>query len=149
MSIAFWNHNPQLSESALAALERQLGVSLPLDYVAFMRSHNGGEIEPQDFAIPEIGAVADVSCFYGIGIDNGIEKIIGIFRGRLPKMTIPIGGGTFGNEILLDIRNGCGSIYYWDTSGEFEQTSEDSEPYRVAGSFSEFIRSLRAPDPAR
>lgn len=138
-----------LAESELAAAEQQLGVKLPDDYRRFMLQHNGGQPEPDGFAIQwrpgqkaaAAAATSMVSWFfmvYGGRHENLLRMNQITFRDRLPKGTVAIGRDPGSNLLLLrcDDSPQRGELLYW----LMEMEAGGDNVGHVAASFDEFLR---------
>ena len=150
---------PPLTDQDIAAMERELGVSLPSDYVAFLRKHNGGRPKPIMFPIydevyneePAAGASSYkkgvLSFFVGISKDdyNDLLNFAKLSEDRVPPEVLPIGRDVFGNLICLAVAGpNRGKVYWWF----HEEEADEGEPptynniYFVADSFTELLNSL-------
>ncbi len=131
----------------IRALERALQASLPEDYRAFLRVHNGGEPQRACFAFTDReGRAADsvISRFYGVD-DPGddLEKTWRYFLEgeRVPPGYLPIARDVFGNMLLLSLAPASfGSVHFWDH--ELEHLEGEAMVSFVAGSFEALVVSL-------
>ena len=134
----------------LDVCEMFLGTSLPSDYRAFLLESNGGKPALAAFAIGSSNS-SRVQYFYGIHRGPSWSNLVGTlknYENRMPEGILPIGGDPFGNQVCLALRRNRGAIYFWDHEGEADQN--ETSPYRnmtkLAASFTEFLRGLRADD---
>ena len=146
---------PSLTDRDIANVERQLGVSLPPDYAAFLREHNGGHPEPSVFRVydeePPAGSSSYtervLAFFLGLSRDeyNDLLDSAKFFENRVPPELLAVGRDVFGNLICLAVSGpNRGKIYWWF----HEEEAEEDEPptydniYFVANSFAEFLDTL-------
>lgn len=132
------------------------GVSLPDDYRAFLLKYNGGQVEPDGFAItwrpgqPEamVGAASMVSWLFAV-YDGRHENLLRMnqitFKGRLPPGTIAIGRDPGSNLLLCTTGSRCGEVLYWlmETEARTDDgkaPSEDNVGF-VADSFDDFLQN--------
>ncbi len=143
---------PRLSESTLQAVEQELGVRLPEDYRKFMLEFNGGRPVPEDsFDVQQCDQLSGVERFSPIDESdaNGVLATRKIMDGRLPPDTLAIADAPCGDLILLTINgHDVGSVFFWDHEDELISGGPPlyANAHRIADSFSEFFRSLRAVD---
>lgn len=148
MSVQFSEGLGPLAEADLAAAERQLGVRLPDDYRRFMLQHNGGQVEPDGFAITwkpgqkaaAAGATSMVSWLFRV-YDGRHENLVRMnrttFAGRLPAGTLAIGRDPGSNLLLLRCDGAQrGELLYWLMEAE---RGGDNVGW-VAASFDDFIQ---------
>lgn len=124
-----------LSESQLAAAERELGLSFPADYRAFMQAYNGGSPDPDGFDIfwpadREAELAQDwrtSSISYFLSIYDGrhinfLEYNKVTFAGRIPKETFAIARDPGGNLILLATAGPhAGNVLFWVKDHESQE----------------------------
>lgn len=155
-----------LSEAELAAIEREIGATLPDDYREFVSRYGFatfGELvqfpalQPLPGSVSESG-FAPFSHFYGPASagPNGLAKVIKRLRGRMPDSVIPIAADGGGSQIVLAVTGGVrGEVYYWDVSHEWDRDEYEEEHgrampeeakfsnmYLVANSFTDFLGRL-------
>jgi hypothetical protein len=138
-----------LTERDVIELEHRLGVSLPSDYVAFLREHNGGT--PLSNVFPIFGFPLDrqgvLALFFGVMRGGPSDLISGAeaFDNRVPPELLPVGSDVFGNLICLAILGpNRGKVYWWfheEEADEGESPSYDNV-YFVADSFTDLLNSL-------
>ncbi len=137
----------KLTEKEVIEFEEYLGFELPQDYRKFLKEYNGG--------IPDYNK----NCFYikdlkeetMLDVLNGLTGKRGLDLKRchdeykddlLPKMLI-IGRDPGGMMIILSNDEKDGGIYLWDHAHEYAQSTEESNSYKIADSFQEFIDNLK------
>jgi hypothetical protein len=134
------------ADSQIAAFQSQFGVTLPSEYVAFLRHSNGGHPERNSFK--PAGLAEDVmwgvSRFYHLDDDRtdleGIWGATNEWRAVISGKIVPIGDDGGGNQILL----------WFDKGPPMVKICVHDESMRlihVADSFSEFI-DLLSDDPS-
>lgn len=151
------NGEGPLSMQALAAAEQALAVSLPDDYRAFLLQHNGGQPEPDRFAIAwrpgqreaMVGPASMVSWLFAV-YDGRSENLLRMnqitFKGRLPPGTLAIGRDPGSNLLLLRTSGPQrGELLYWLMETEArtedgETPTEDNVGF-VADSFDDFLHN--------
>ena len=75
---------------------------------------------------------------------DGVSKWSNMWPGDIPPKSILIGDDTRGGQILLWSNGGeDDGIYYYDHAYTFGQSSDDSNTYFIADTFTEFIDSLK------
>lgn len=157
-----------LSEAAVKAFEKELGVELPADYRAFLKACNGGYLagrfwyRPPDEKEPgwrdgPYGTEAGLDHVYGLRDDEAHFDLRSTMEAydfasdqpRMPREVIPIADDPFGNGICLVIKGPRrGEIVFWDHEDEpdpdeWDGSLEAAENVsRVCGSFSALIERL-------
>ena len=140
---------PPLTERDIAAIEREFGVSLPGDYRAFLRKHNGGSPSPDAFPIFRDSADTHgiLNRFLGIspGDYDDMLAVRKVFQERVPPDLLPIACDPGGNLICLAVAGtNRRRIYFWD----HEEEADEGEPptydnvYFVAESFTDLLNNL-------
>jgi hypothetical protein len=144
---------PTFSESfgpvpaaTIDAVEKRLGVELPVDYKRFLQTINGGCPEPNSFTVPQRGD-ALVGILYGIrperiSCDLEYEQEQATLWDPLPAGYIAIGDDPGGSSLLLSTRGmDSGCVLFWDRNGLWVR-EDGHNTFPVAKSFSEFVESL-------
>jgi hypothetical protein len=101
---------PKPTDKDIAAFERQIGHSLPPEYLQLLRFVNGGHPQLDSF-VPK-GADEDnkwaVNIFYNLGPDKndigGLWKAVEGWQKVLGKLRLPIACDSGGNQIVLNLR---------------------------------------------
>ncbi len=139
------SNNPPSDSNKINIFEQEHGISLPADYRAFLRLHNGGKPLPDVVTIPDCSQKAIIDHFLGLGRESeDLEDWMNELREDMPQGFIPIGFDPGGNAILLDLSDGV--IYYWDSARFFDASTDDENTYWVANSFEDLIKSLKSED---
>jgi hypothetical protein len=141
----------EIEPSDVSQLEHQLGISFPEDYKQFLIRYNGGRPDEGVFHISEEEGDSSFGFLYSVHRNscrvNEIIHNVKNYKNRIPNTMIPIGGDSFGNQILLGVfgedRN---KIYFWDHEKEGIDGPEDiRDPLtKLADSFEDFINGLKA-----
>jgi len=182
----------QTTVAEFAALERQLGGSLPGEYRYFIERYGGGMLGGSDRTVeaPMLepcpwGDTALPEEFYLVGEgEDSVQEQIGTYASRLPRGVMPIADDAGGNQVCLDVAGeNPGSVWFWDHeqrwfkrnlqsaaeelkstgtnpgrmsahdiirgwarlhSDEFDRPADYVGMYRMAPTFADFLRSLRA-----
>jgi cell wall assembly regulator SMI1 len=143
-------NKPLTDEAHIAALETQLGRSLPGDYREFMLRYNGGRPKPPMFRFALRNGRQDNSCVHWfLSIHDGeysnLERTIRSLQGRIPPDTLPIADDPFGNVVLLGLHSDRrGKVYFWDHENEPKRQPDWSNVALVAETFDGFMRALEA-----
>lgn len=139
----------QLTERDIARVEMRLGISLPLQYREFLRSHNGGRPKPDAFPIADNasddhGLVDYFLCIKDDDVYNLADWVTD-FQNRVPPDLLPIAVDPGGNLICLAIAGqNTGKVYFWDHENEVTEgeTPRYDNVYFVTNSFKDFVDSL-------
>ncbi|MCA9675163.1 MAG: SMI1/KNR4 family protein [Kofleriaceae bacterium] len=138
---------PGLDDTALAALERTLGVALPAPYRRFLAIHSGGyptanvfRRESRRRGDTEPGLVSE---FLGAA-DLGLYKTI--YAGRIPAEFLAIGHDPGGNALVIATSGtDAGRVYFWDHDAEHTPPTR-ANLYLIADDFDAFLAGLREAD---
>ncbi len=144
---------PATNLESIALLEHDLKINLPPDYIKHLLTYNGGRPEKDSFDFFEDGKdqSSNISKFFALYESeyNNLKKEVLIYKNRIPKELIPIGGDGCGNNICLGIiGEQYNKVYFWDHDMEwYKLTDGGTEPYYnnlylIANSFEGFINSL-------
>lgn len=138
-----------LPEHILKVLEVYWGFNLPSVYRNFLIKNNGGEPEKDVFCFKEKKTGSDIRSFLCIFPDNNSNLLnyIKTYKGRIPDNMFPIAYDSFGNLILIGVKNpNRGKIYFWDHDMETDPSQGEKPDYSnmtlIADSFEEFIDGL-------
>lgn len=108
---------PPFSDETLRAFEAAFGVTLPDDYVHFLRFYNGGTLAVTHYDDPATGGLGGINDFYGLGSREVDEKAAAagkweygnlwgetrIFRTHLlPGRGVPFAQDGGSNRLYLD-----------------------------------------------
>ena len=110
--------------------ERSYHVEFPSDYKEFLAKYNGGETLDTDFHIKRIEA--DVKHYFGIG-----DVKYSVHNEDLPEWleqgVFPVAEDSFGNYIVMDIKDEPGTVSFADHEEGFALT-------RLTASFKDFVK---------
>lgn len=131
------------------SFQKQLGASLPQDYVDFLLEHNGGSVTPDLCSI--YGSRRDDVCtvHYLYGIDPGeasdLTWNLEVLVDRIPSGFLPIGNNPGDDQFCLKFSGeASGCIFLWDRAIEaVESIPSIKGTHFVAPGFSDFLASLR------
>jgi hypothetical protein len=142
-------NNIKFRKNELSKLENKLNVSLPDEYVKFLREYNGGTLESNIFRL-EASEIENISVseFFGTGLEdyNDLIEQYKLYSKRLPSDYIPIARAEGGNIICINIKNQ--KIFLWDHDSELieEEHLKDSSLILIANSFSHFLNNIEEYD---
>lgn len=140
-----------LPEHILKALEHYWEINLPSSFRDFLLKNNGGEPAKNFFLFKGSDSGSDVQSFLGIypRTHNNLLEYLKTYESRIPNHLFPIAYDSFGNLILISVKNpDRGKIYFWDHEMEVDEgkTPDYSNLTLIADSFEEFIENLRSED---
>ena len=107
-----------VTDEDIARVEARFGCTLPAPYVAFLRQHNGGMPEPNEFVGIDPRDVARVDFFFIIEGDDKMNLIeeAAFFREYhdVPKSLLPIARTPMGDIICIGIGQKVhGAVFFW------------------------------------
>lgn len=120
-------------------LEAIVGAAIPLEYIEFIRSADGGHPEASCFSVPngDVGNIVEVDTFYSIANPDleSIKSALADYASILGPKTLPVGRDGGGNQfyILLDSLPSSVWLYVHDENGK---------RVKLAESFCDFISGL-------
>jgi cell wall assembly regulator SMI1 len=131
---------PRLSNERLADIQARLGVRLPEDYLEVVRVHQGGSPEGGSVILPDGTGTPFNMLLHFEEQPEGLD-VLGIVEWSefLPDKVIPFAVDPGGNYFCFDYRAS-------DTNPPvvfLAHDDPDTQPERVAGSFTELIDSLQ------
>ena len=137
-----------INHNILAAIEELWGFHLPNDYRKYLLETNGGEPEKTLFVIDAEYGESTIDIFFGIkkGINDNILLKQKYANVRFPDNFLPIARESFGNLILLAVKNpDRGKIFFWDHELEADdgEVPDYSNLTLIAPDFQTFFNSLR------
>jgi SMI1-KNR4 cell-wall len=144
--------NSPTSRRAISEFERQYRVAFPRAYVGFLLATNGGR--PENVVYPIEGLadnpLGDLHFFMGLAPRwevFDLRRFLDMFADRIPTGVVPIAVNGGSDYVCLDLRSKGERVVFWDHA-HFWSTGEwrESDLYFIAGSFEEFLKSLR-PNP--
>ncbi len=142
-----------LNEDDIHTIEAELGMGLPDDYRDFLLQYNGGDPEPNVFAVSGEVKCASVNLFYGVRDSAQRDDLLTArhrMLERMPGHMIPIGDLSCGNLMCVSLaRRDYGYVYFWDHELEAEENEQPSYEnlFKIADSFSAFWNGVRESDP--
>lgn len=137
----------KLTEKEVVEFEEYLGFELPQDYREFLKEYNGGI--PDDnkncFYIKDLEEETMLDVLYGINIEKSfdLKEWNDEYRCDLLTKMLIIGSDPGGMMIIISNNKEDIGIYLWDHAHEYEQSTEESNSYKIADSFQEFIDNLK------
>jgi hypothetical protein len=146
------SHLPPITTAELDEFERATGMELVPAYRDFLLTHNGGRPENNLIDLPGLDDTTGVNDFYGLqpGDDYDLRRELEVYDGRIPPGALPIAEDPGGNLFLLSLANGSkGAVFFWDHEEEPPHAADWSDfpnVYRIAGSFEDFLSSIRPDD---
>jgi uncharacterized protein (TIGR02996 family) len=156
--IHFRETGPALTSADLDRIERQLNVTLPMHYRAFLLNYNGGVPEPGHFLLEgqEPEERNELEWLLRIGAegpmgDTSLEQLVGHLRSPgaahlVDHDLLPIGMPTADNDIVFIGVAGDqqGHVYYYY---DYTHTDNPENLTEIAPSFGQFLAMLRTYDP--
>ena len=139
----------QTTPAAIADLEIRLGLTLPTLYKDFLQATNGGRPIAPMFPIHgmDLNPFGVIQVFFGIDAkfdSSDVVKSNDLYRGGIPAGVILIACTGGADYICLDLRNGGERVMFWDHRPYWGTGIwSESDFYFIAGSFAEFLASLR------
>lgn len=144
MPLKYRTSAPPVTLEAVSAVERQIGIKLPGDYIQFLRVQNGGSLAfenkysyavPEDYPDPPLS----IESFWPVeDLPAGRQRVQDAFGVNL----LPVGMDNFGNYICLGVAaEQIGKVFFLDHELSDDETGE-SLVVKIADSFSEFVASL-------
>lgn len=124
----------------ISLFEEEIGIVLPLDYIAFLKEYNGGYPEPNYYQVGKYCFI--VQFFSGLHLESieDLRREVEVFAGRIPSKSLPIAAMEGGDVLIMALdKKHYGQLYWWEH--EIEDNRVD-ELRLVANSFSEFIEQL-------
>jgi hypothetical protein len=139
----------KLNEDELAKFEKVINFNLPMDYRKFLIEHNGCIFEEHSeqtvyLNVSKLEQRIPIDILLGIHSKKHIDlrSWNDEYNCSLLPSSIIIGldPGTGFVTLLCDPANA--GVYYWDHSLNFNQSTEESNTYKIANSFTEFLDNL-------
>ncbi len=137
------------SAADIKKLEKEIGTTLPDEYRRFLKTINGGELNPGFVEIPGVPRIANVSVdvFYGLYPDQhnrySLWWSIQSHSSVLPANHLPIASGADVFTLSLTKKRGC--IFFWDHESSLiddEERFMESAGHLLAHSFDEFLTRI-------
>jgi hypothetical protein len=124
----------------LLLLEAALGIALPPEYVAFLRTHRSRDLA--DVSAGPWDHYGDVRNILELGPGSAAEQVDETWRlvkDALPPRTVPIAADGAGNLYLLEFGHGDQArVVWWD----HERFADEFHTEPVADSFTAFIENI-------
>jgi hypothetical protein len=136
----------QITLNEVKKLEKELGISLPEQYVDFLIHYNGGAPIPNLYPVEgHQEGILEIQLFFGIRrkIESScLDWNFREYKGYIPNNLFPIGCSSGNDLICLSLfGEDKDAVLFWDLMDEPEQPSY-SNVYKIANSFSEFLMCL-------
>jgi cell wall assembly regulator SMI1 len=135
---------------AISQFETNREIVFPSLYRDFLVAKNGGIPDLKYYPIVgmHLNPFGGIQLFFGLNkkIQHySLEEAYDLYAGGIPHGIVPIADDGGGNYVCLDLRNGKERVAYWDKR-HFWGTGQwrESDLYRVADTFAEFLTSLKA-----
>ena len=128
----------------VAEFERSYQITFPPDYQEFLVKYNGGETPDTSFYFSR-KLESDVRYFYGIGdvkysVHNAVYAIDFDLPDMLEKGLFPIAEDSFGNTVLMDVKEHPGTVYFYD----HEAWEENERLQKMTDSFKAFAKRCKS-----
>ncbi|WP_422527053.1 SMI1/KNR4 family protein [Serratia fonticola] len=122
--------------SLISDIEKTLGFTLPGDYIAMLKQHDGGHPELDTYSLTQDNTFG-VSKFYSIGNPNyeTLENAISRWGLVLGKGMLPIARDGGDNQFYLDLNEATPSVWIY-------LHDENEARVKLANSLEEFIDGL-------
>ena len=132
----------------IAAIESEFNIKLPDDYKAFLSESNGVNVSDGYIYVEALEQHIMMGVLYGVGTPNNSADIMRNnreYRDDVWINSILIGGDVCGGWILLVCDGENDGIWYYDHSYFFENSTDESNTYLIADSFSKFMNMMKEP----
>jgi len=132
----------------VAEFERSYNVQFPPDYQEFLVKYNGG-ITPSTHFYFSSRLNSNVRYFYGIGnveysIHNAVYSPDFDLPDMLEKGLFPIAEDSFGDTILMDIRDNPGTVFFADHEEEDEEEEGMPKLRKLTDTFGAFVKKCKS-----
>ena len=132
----------------VAEFERSYNVQFPPDYQEFLVKYNGGETPDTGFYFSS-RLNSNVRYFYGIGnveysIHNAVYSPDFDLPDMLEKGLFPIAEDSYGDTILMDIRDNPGTVFFADHEEEDEEEEGMPKLRKLTDTFSKFVKRCKS-----
>lgn len=126
----------------IARFEDDYDLELAQDYRSFLKETNGViSKDGKTFFVKGLDVDIELDSLYGFVKDRDwldIDFWMKQYASELPNNSVIIGTDILDNFLILICSGESAGVYYWDSSFEFEASTEESNAYFVASSFSDF-----------
>jgi uncharacterized protein (TIGR02996 family) len=151
--VRFRDTGPALTGADLDRIERQLGITIPMEYLAFLLNYNGGVPEPGQFLLEgdEPEEHREVQWLLRIGAEGPgsnlpLEQVVTNLRradapGPMPHDLLPIGEPATQDDVLFIgiAGNQQGRVYYFN---DYFFSYDAENQLEIAPSFGHFLAML-------
>jgi hypothetical protein len=137
-----WAELP-VDEALIIAVQKELGVDLPVDFLNLVRESNGGYPSIKYFDFPSRGEAIlnHLLSFTENGDDPSLLETYRNVLNRLPVKIIPFASDPFGNLICFDYKENPPSVCFWDH--EIASSDINSSISPICDNFLKFLAKLR------
>jgi hypothetical protein len=130
-------------DAGFAALQEELGVDLPAEFVNFVRRYGVHAFETR-ITFEDGEGHDSIQTFLGFTKKNfgayDIITTINVLGNRLPSGFVPLALDPYGNLVCYRVENQA--LYFWDHE-RVSDPADESELTLIADSLSKFIKSLQ------
>jgi hypothetical protein len=140
-----WPTAPEATDQEIAAVERTLGASLPLAYLAVARAHQGDSPEPGSLRVAGQPRTVECLLHFRSGGEHASWNLAAVdaeLRDRLPDGIHPIAPTTSGTFFGLDAG---GAVIHLDLDADPDE-EPDEVAREVAPDFPAFLAALGEAD---
>jgi hypothetical protein len=142
------------AEKDITEFEGFLGFGLPADYREFLKNFNGSNFrqyagkpvdEHPEVHVPALKDDVLINVFWGLNLEEplNLKEWNAEYKSELLPQSLIIGIDIGGIIVLLSGDSENKGVYVWDHAHDFSQSSAESNTYKIAGSFTEFIGKLK------
>ena len=145
MAVQIHDAGPALTEADLDSVERRLGRTLPNEYRAFLREHNGGTPWPDAFNYGvEAGQGGPEAYLWFFLSAKQLVNTHQRLSGHIPAWLFPVARTTYGDLVCITLDSAHGGAIYLL---ECEDSSDDNavrygDWHRVAPNLARFLAAL-------
>lgn len=149
MTTEILNAQGRSDENAIAQLEQDLNITIPIEYRAFLLEYGGGKTDPDafDFLDGDEGSLVDQLYYIDSKFDKygNLRNIRDVFRDVSPANLLMIGRDPGGNQICVFLEGERrGKIALWNH--EFGSVTSEQDIVKstkiIANNFDEFLENL-------
>ncbi len=135
------------NDNYIKEYEDAVHMVLPKDYREFLLDTNGGCFEDELYTVgvEELKEEVGIDVLFGFNMDRSLclNTWYDEYKYDLEEDMVIIGNSINAGLILLIWKEHVKGIFLWDHCLELEQSTPEECLYKIAGSFEEFINSLR------
>ena len=128
--------------------QEEFHIHLPSDYIDFLLESNGGDVVLNDansLHVEDAREGINVDVLFGIKLldpELSIEFWTNKYKDEMPNGMIIIGDSYQHGFFVLACSGKDLGVYYWDDTHELNCSSDESNVYFLAETFTDFIKSL-------